>query len=68
MTNTSVGRLYAAGVIPGLLLTGLFMAVIVVACWWQPSLAGAVAAPAPLRERLRRLVDLLPPLVAVRAS
>jgi tripartite ATP-independent transporter DctM subunit len=63
MTNTSVGRLYAAGVIPGLLLTGLFMAIIVVACWWRPSLAGAVAPPAPLRERLWRLVDLLPPLV-----
>ncbi len=63
MTNTSVGRLYAAGVIPGLLLTGLFMAVIVVACWWRPSLAGAVSAPAPLGERLRRLVDLLPPVV-----
>src|SRR5213596_1265423 len=40
MTNTSVGRLYAAGVIPGLVLTLLFMAVIVVACWWKPSLAG----------------------------
>ena len=39
------------------------MAVIVVACWWKPSLAGAVSAPAPLRERLRRLIDLLPPLV-----
>ncbi|MFO1306336.1 MAG: TRAP transporter large permease [Burkholderiales bacterium] len=63
MTNTSVGRLYAAGVVPGLLLTGLFMAVIVVACWWKPSLAGAVSAPAPLGERLRRLVDLLPPVV-----
>ena len=61
MTNTSVGRLYAAGVIPGLLLTAMFMAVIVVACWWKPSLAGAVAAPAPLRERLFRLIDLLPP-------
>jgi tripartite ATP-independent transporter DctM subunit len=63
MTNTSVGRLYAAGVIPGLLLTALFMAVIVVACWWKPALAGAEAAPAPLAERLRRLVDLMPPLV-----
>ena len=61
MTNTSVGRLYAAGVIPGLLLTALFMAVVVVACWWKPELAGAVAAPAPLAERLRRLVDLMPP-------
>jgi tripartite ATP-independent transporter DctM subunit len=62
MTNTSVGRLYAAGVIPGLLLTALFMAVIVVACWWRPSLAGAVEPPAPLGARLRRLVDLVPPL------
>ncbi len=63
MTNTSVGRLYAAGVIPGLLLTAMFMAVIVVACWWKPSLAGAVSAPSPIRERLLRLIDLLPPLV-----
>jgi tripartite ATP-independent transporter DctM subunit len=63
MTNTSVGRLYAAGVIPGLLLTALFMAVIVVACWWKPALAGAVSAPAPLRDRLLRLIDLLPPTV-----
>jgi tripartite ATP-independent transporter DctM subunit len=61
MTNTSVGRLYAAGVVPGLLLTALFMAVIVVACWWKPALAGAVSAPAPLRDRLLRLIDLLPP-------
>lgn len=63
MTNTSVGRLYAAGVVPGLLLTLLFMAVVVVACWWRPSLAGAVAAPEPLAVRLRRLVDLVPPLL-----
>jgi tripartite ATP-independent transporter DctM subunit len=62
MTNTSVGRLYAAGVIPGLLLTALFMLIVVVACWWKPALAGAKIAPAPLGERLRRLVDLLPPL------
>lgn len=63
MTNTSVGRLYAAGVIPGLLLTGLFMLVIIVACWWRPSFAGSVEAPAPLGVRLRRLVDLVPPLI-----
>lgn len=61
MTNTSVGRLYAAGVIPGLLLTGLFMAIIIVACWWKPSLAGARPEAAPFGERLRRLVDLIPP-------
>jgi C4-dicarboxylate transporter DctM subunit len=63
MTNTSVGRLYTAGVIPGLLLMALFMLVIVVACWWKPAFAGAVAPPPPLGVRLRRLVDLVPPIV-----
>jgi tripartite ATP-independent transporter DctM subunit len=62
MANVSVGRLYTAGVVPGLLLTALFMLVIVVACWWRPAFAGAVDVPAPLAARLRRLVDLVPPL------
>jgi tripartite ATP-independent transporter DctM subunit len=61
MTNTSVGRLYAAGVVPGLVLTALFMLVIVVACWINPALAADRPAPVPLRERLRRLADLVPP-------
>jgi tripartite ATP-independent transporter DctM subunit len=62
MTNTSVGRLYAAGVVPGLLLTALFMAVVVVCCWIRPALAGERAVAAPWIDRLRRLVDLLPPI------
>ena len=61
MTNTSVGRLYAAGVIPGLLLTALFMIVIVAACWVKPELAADVRTPTPLAARIRRLLDLLPP-------
>lgn len=63
MTNTSVGRLYAAGVLPGLVLTALFMGVIVVACRWNPALAGPPEPSAPLADKLRRLVDLAPPLV-----
>ncbi len=63
MTNTSVGRLYAAGIIPGLILTGLFMAVIIAACLLKPSLAGPREPSAPLAERLRRLVDLFPPVL-----
>ena len=61
MTNTSVGRLYAAGVVPGLVLTALFMLVIVVACWINPALAADRPPPVPLRERLHRLADLVPP-------
>ena len=63
MTNTSVGRLYAAGIIPGLVLTGLFMLVIIVACLWKPSLAGPKEPSAPLRDRLKRLLDLAPPVL-----
>ncbi|MCA3247002.1 MAG: TRAP transporter large permease [Azospirillum sp.] len=67
MTNTSVGRLYAAGVVPGLVLTGLFMLVVIVLCKWRPAFAGPVEPPAPLRVRLARLVDLLPPLTIFAA-
>jgi len=62
MTNTSVGKLYAAGVVPGLLLAALFMAVIVLACLWKPSYAGTAEPPAALGEKLRRLLDLAPPV------
>ncbi|MBL8654346.1 MAG: TRAP transporter large permease [Alphaproteobacteria bacterium] len=61
MTNTSVGRLYAAGVLPGLVLTGLFMLVVIVLCKWRPAFAGPVEARDPFLVRLGRLVDLLPP-------
>ena len=65
MTNTSVGKLYAAGIMPGLFLAGLFMLVIAVACLWKPSYAGVPEAPTPLREKLIHLLDLLPPLAVI---
>lgn len=65
MTNTSVGKLYAAGVVPGLLLTALFMLVVMVACLWKSSLAGAKEPSAPLGEKLVRLLDLVPPLAVI---
>lgn len=63
MTNTSVGRLYAAGVVPGILLTLLFMLVVVIACRLRPELAGPKEPPLPISARLSRLKDLLPPLI-----
>jgi tripartite ATP-independent transporter DctM subunit len=60
MTNTSIGKLFAAGIIPGVTLAVLFMAIIAAACLFNPSWAGAEEEPASLRERLRRLGDLLP--------
>ena len=39
LTNTSIGQLFAAGILPGILLTLVFMAIIVIATLWRPSLA-----------------------------
>lgn len=63
MTNTSVGRLYAAGVVPGLLMAGMFMAIVVLLCWLRPSLAGSKDPPLPLRQKLALLLGLLPPVL-----
>lgn len=62
MTNTSVGRLYAAGVVPGLMLMLLFMAVTALLCLLRPALAGGREPRQPLATRLAGLVDLAPPL------
>lgn len=65
MTNTSVGMLYAAGVVPGLMLTSLFMLVIAGVCLWRPAYAGEAEAAAPLADKLRRLLDLVPPVMVI---
>ncbi len=64
MTSTSAGQLYAAGVIPGLLMTLIFMATIILISWWRPDLTGAnIREPdSPLSEKIGRLKHLLAPL------
>jgi tripartite ATP-independent transporter DctM subunit len=42
-----VGQLWMAGVLPGLLLAGLFVAYILIRCWLQPQMG----PPLPLEER-----------------
>lgn len=61
LTNTSVPKLYLAGIIPGLLLAGLFMLVVIVACTIRPAWGGQ-RIEASWSERLRSLQHLLPPL------
>jgi C4-dicarboxylate transporter DctM subunit len=61
LTNNSIGKLFIAGIIPGLLLTGLFMLWIA-----GSSLASGNAmreAKVPLDQRIRALVHLVPPAV-----
>lgn len=63
MTNTSIGRLFAAGIVPGLLLATLFMLSIIVISLLMPSVAGRDAPERPLLEKLRNLRHLIPPLL-----
>ncbi len=62
LTNTSIGQLFAAGILPGIVLTLTFMAIIVVIALIKPSIAERSTTVPPLRDRLIRLKHLLPPL------
>ncbi|WP_372027227.1 TRAP transporter large permease [Tistrella mobilis] len=61
LTETSIPRLFLAGLIPGLLLAALFMATAAAACTLRPELGGP-RRPARWSERFRALPDLLPVL------
>ncbi len=63
LTNTSVGQLYAAAIIPSILMTVLFMLTIIGAALVRPDLAGEREPRAPLRQRIARLADLTGPFV-----
>jgi tripartite ATP-independent transporter DctM subunit len=55
-TETSIGRLFAAGLLPGLMLTVLFIAWGIFAAWRS----GYEMAPAGLRYTLREKLEILP--------
>ena len=63
MTNTSVGQLYAAAVVPGIVMTLLFMLTIVIIALARPDLVRQKEPLDPLIERLKRTLDLLPPFI-----
>ncbi|GAA5234768.1 TRAP transporter large permease [Verticiella sediminum] len=60
LTNSSVPQLYLAGLIPGLVLAGLFMLTVLIACLLRPAWGGK-RIEADWSGRLRSLVHLLPP-------
>ncbi len=62
LTNTSIGQLFAAGLLPGLMLTGIFMVVIALAALLRPDLAERTTPVGTRLERLARLRFLLPPM------
>ncbi|MFC3853595.1 TRAP transporter large permease [Salinispirillum marinum] len=62
LTETSIPQLFMAGLIPGLLLAGLFVVVSAVLCWWKPELGGP-SRPATWKMRFSSLIHLVPLLL-----
>lgn len=67
LTGVSVGRLFAGGIVPGLLLAAMYVLYIGVLAWLKPDMAPALSAGerAPLPARLRSLAALIPPLLLI---
>jgi tripartite ATP-independent transporter DctM subunit len=62
LTNTSIPRLFLAGIVPGLLLALIFMLCMLLACSIWPSL-GSAQMNATWKQRFYSLKDLLPVLL-----
>lgn len=45
LTELSVGALFIAGIVPGLLLALMFAGYVITAAWWRPEIAPAFEAP-----------------------
>jgi len=62
LTGQSIGKLFIAGVLPGLLLASLFMATVSLLCWRYPSLA-PLGQPASWAEKIAGLTGIVEMLV-----
>ena len=62
LTDTSVPELYLAGIIPGIILSSLFMAVIIFACLFRRQWGGT-KVETTWKKRWSTLPHLLPPIV-----
>jgi C4-dicarboxylate transporter DctM subunit len=60
MTETSVGQLYIAGIIPGILLSIIFSAYIVIRCSLNPNLAPRVEQTVSWQDRLQSFSEAAP--------
>jgi len=68
VAQVSVGQLYAAGLLPGLLLAGLFIAYIALRAWLQPNfIPTGVDRPFTAREKVVALKGIVFPLLLVVA-
>ena len=65
--NSSIGRLYAGAILPGLLLSSLFIIYVTIRCWINPVLGPPVPMDErlSLKERIGLLWGLIPPGILI---
>ena len=64
-TETSVAKLFMAGVMPGLLLTAMFMAYIAIHAWFKPAIAPVERGAQSAKELIAALLDVFPFVVLI---
>lgn len=62
LVEESIGRLFAAGILPGLLLTALFALTIILSCARNPAIAPP-GAPTEWKEKLKALTKVIDAIV-----
>ncbi|PHP65960.1 C4-dicarboxylate ABC transporter permease [Zhengella mangrovi] len=67
LTEESIGQLFMAGILPGLLLTGLFMIAVALVTWRNPE-AGPRGASVEMAERFLALTRALPLVTVIVVS
>jgi C4-dicarboxylate transporter DctM subunit len=62
MTEQSIGKLFVAGILPGILLSIFFAATVALLCWRKPSI-GPPGLPTSWKEKLRATTGIIPALI-----
>lgn len=62
MTEESIGKLFVAGILPGVILSILFAATVVILCWRNPSI-GPPGAPSSWKERFRAITGVIEAII-----
>lgn len=64
-TEQSIARLFIAGILPGIMLVGLFGGYVALRAWMNPALIPAEDSHFSLREKLRASKSLLPVILLI---
>ena len=59
-TETPIGKLFIAGILPGVLTAVGYIGMIVVRCWLNPELAPRLTERPPMREKMKALAEVWP--------